>query len=143
MENLITVILGERGERNMFPRLVNLATRGGLDATLGGRTFLGAGDAASKASGASGMLGKAGQFLGSSAAIPIVGGVVSGVTGWLKARAMKQAEEVKARAALRAGDVEAQNELFNRQMVAQEQEKIRDVVEQRLAEDGEGYRGTG
>ena len=104
--------------------VVNLATRGGLDATLGGRTFLGAGDAASKASGASGMLGKAGQFLGSSAAIPIVGGGVSGGTGWLKARAMKQAEEVKARAALRAGDVEAQNELFNRQMVAQEQEKI-------------------
>jgi hypothetical protein len=37
---------------------------------------------------------------------------------------MKQAEEVKARAARRAADIEAQDELFNRQMVAQEQERV-------------------
>jgi hypothetical protein len=69
-------------------------------------------------------LGKAAGFLGSAGAVPVVGGIVSGVTGWLKARAMKQAEEVKARHARRAADIEAQDELFNRRMFAQEQERV-------------------
>ena len=111
---------------NPFANVGSAITAGGtvVNALRGAQAAAPAAAGAAAGAAASGStLGKLGNFLGGAGAIPVVGGIVQGVTGWLQARAQREAAKINAIQAQKAADQLTLGSGFNRNMQAQENQQ--------------------